>query len=819
MIQNALESIRSRSLIFPAILFLLFTIILPCSASNLLENGDFSRVKEGIPTDWGLWPGAKSAKDAADGKICLQISSDEVQYSMANQYVPIDGRVVQKVRFQGKLRCKNVRKGADSYDTVRAFIVWLDGKGKQIDNYQDTGFWAGTMGWRKFDKEFSVPIQTRRAQILLGLHECSGACDFADLKLEVTAGKLDFQPQDSGKTDTKGWWPYIAAEVPTDKSPIDVSYLLDKPAGKHGFLTAHDGHLFFQDGTRARFWGFDIMGGECFPDHKTAEKLANRLARMGVNILRLHHMDAPWAEPNIFDPAFDDTRHFSEESLDRLDYFAAQLKKKGIYIYLDWLVNRKFKKGDGVADFQQIGDGAKIVAHFDRRMIELQKEYMSMLLNHQNKYTGLKWADDPQIALSEVINEDSLFYENWYYKVPPRYLGELKKLCRTYEPKADPSRHPFDAPTLKALYRIESNYYREMRDYLRSLGLRCPTTGSNHWEDLGTGLLCDSETDYVDRHYYWDHPKVNFGWQQEFDNQPMLVSRDETLPSEIGVTRIAGKPMVITEWCFCWINDHIAEGPLIGASTACLQDWDAMIWFDISSTSPKEAMENEFDIANKPHLFSQWAAAALMFHRRDVAPLNDVEQGTISKNDLLAGKHFSSVLDGSSAVTKRVEVRISDDKSPAESQPQTAPSTLKQVNWDKDQGILTVRSSRTMAVDGFFGGKVQNFGWVTIKLDNDFAVVWLSSLDGKPLKDSKRFLVTAAARAVNTGMVFNAGRTHLESPGKRPILIEPVTAEINFADEVTFKPLGQNGTPGRERKGHTIKLGKDSTFWYEVTRD
>jgi hypothetical protein len=130
------------------------------------------------------------------------------------------------------------------------------------------------------------------------------------------------------------------------------------------------------------------------------------------------------------------------------------------------LVNQKFKPGDEVTDWNLIEDGAKIVAHFNPRIIELQKICMAQLLGHTNRYTGTLYRDEPQIVLSEVINEDSLFYENWYATVPPRYLTELRALCRRYEPAADPGEHPFDAPTLRALHRIESEYYHSMRVYL-----------------------------------------------------------------------------------------------------------------------------------------------------------------------------------------------------------------------------------------------------------------------------------------------------------------------------------------------------------------
>ena len=34
---------------------------------------------------------------------------------------------------------------------------------------------------------------------------------------------------------------------------LNFSHLLDAPAGKHGFVLARNGHLFFEDGQRVRF--------------------------------------------------------------------------------------------------------------------------------------------------------------------------------------------------------------------------------------------------------------------------------------------------------------------------------------------------------------------------------------------------------------------------------------------------------------------------------------------------------------------------------------------------------------------------------------
>src|SRR5206468_1811094 len=133
------------------------------------------------------------------------------------------------------------------------------------------------------------------------------------------------RPRATFRTDTRGWWRFHPRREDYSRRPAqDVSFLLDPSAGRHGFLgRGADGHLYFADGCRARFWGVDIMAESCYPSHALAERTAARLARYGCNIVRLHHLDASWSEPNIFDPSRRDTRHLSSASLDRLDYFMA----------------------------------------------------------------------------------------------------------------------------------------------------------------------------------------------------------------------------------------------------------------------------------------------------------------------------------------------------------------------------------------------------------------------------------------------------------------------------------------------------------------
>lgn len=72
-------------------------------------------------------------------------------------------------------------------------------------------------------------------------------------------------------------------------------------------------------------------------------------------------------------------------------------------------------------------------------------------------------------------------------------------------------------------------------------------------------------------------------------------------------------------------------------------------------------------------------------------------------------------------------------------------------------------------------------GEVNLKTDNEFAVVFITSLDKKKGIDAaSRILVTTIARAQNTGMKFNSDHSELLERGDAPILLEPVSLQLNI---------------------------------------
>ncbi|MBR4171612.1 MAG: carbohydrate binding domain-containing protein [Kiritimatiellae bacterium] len=206
---------------------------------------------------------------------------------------------------------------------------------------------------------------------------------------------------------------------------VNMSHLLDAPAGKNGRIRVKDGH-FVNDKGRVRLHATNLTGPANFPTHAEAERLAARLARFGINCVRLHYFDSSYGtfmlppEQGILTEDFRTRRQFDPERRDRQDYLLSQFKKRGIYVNMNLHVARTLDARDGFAPGSPWAN--KGVDQFDPRVIEMEKEYARELLSHVNPYTGLSYLKDPVVAVVELNNEDALWCE--YLHGGTDHLGE-----------------------------------------------------------------------------------------------------------------------------------------------------------------------------------------------------------------------------------------------------------------------------------------------------------------------------------------------------------------------------------------------------------
>jgi hypothetical protein len=224
-----------------------------------------------------------------------------------------------------------------------------------------------------------------------------------------------------------GLAPFAMPALDAPEGAADVSFLLDPPAGGRGFVEARDGR-FLTGGKRIRFWGVNVCFAACFPSKEDAPRIAARLAGFGVNCARFHHMDMREHPGGIFRDG--KLEELSPEALDRLDFFVAELAKRGIYANLNLHVSRWWSRSHGWPAADRLESFDKMVDIFHPELIEAQKEYARDLLGHRNPYTGRRYAEEPAVAMVEITNEDSLF--EWgsmgaLARLPEPYAGMLRE--------------------------------------------------------------------------------------------------------------------------------------------------------------------------------------------------------------------------------------------------------------------------------------------------------------------------------------------------------------------------------------------------------
>ena len=636
---------------------------------------------------------------------------------------------------------------------------------------------------------------------------------------------------------------YIPFPAYHDFAPIDISYLFEdeKPAGKHGFLKVEGDRFVFEDGTPVRFWGTNLNSGACFPEKDYAPKLAKRLAAYGCNMVRLHQMDSEWATPSIYQykkgKRMADTRHYDPESFDRLDYLLKCLKDEGIYVFLDMLTYRKFKEADGVRNSVALINRAAPYCYFDRKLIELQKEYCTDLWTHYNPYTGLCYKDDPMFALSDAANEVDLFGCFGHKINVEPYASEFREMYRAWCAENAPGtdvdgtdlNNNADDVLNEFKYKVVADYHNEIFGHMRSLGVKVPFTGLNYsWKYMqckATQHVGDFNDTHLNvRFMRWD-PGAKYSRDISLHEQP-----------EWGAMRNArmrrfGKPFFTSEWDVTFPNKYRTESSIMLAAIGMLQNWSGYTIHTYAYTSLLQHMdilgkevssetignvgyrEGIFSTWNDPAKFGMFYHASIITRREDVKPAE--KKVVIHVDDLNADQKQSpgSLTQPSKkafiASTELCQIGVDYHNEHEYMHPDTVPlvdldagevrSDTGEMyrSWTKRYG--TIDTPKTKSVYGRLGrvGKVELEG-MTVKCANDYAVIALSSLEnGLDIEHTDSMLLTCVGDVRNTDMQMSQAPQRVQPNdglppymqmddfGKAPILCEVIEAEIALKTSVS----------------------------------
>jgi len=212
----------------------------------------------------------------------------------------------------------------------------------------------------------------------------------------------------------------------------DFSWL-NRPLTAADRLFVREGHFtrvgddltpFTADDERLRLFGVNLCFAANFPAETDAVRLARRLGRMGVNLVRLHHMDSqPDSNPNNAGSLLTTEAYptLNPVAVTRLRAFLDALKAEGIYINLNLHVGYVFRPAlDGLPPHPAFPQHSKPLHVFYPRMVNLQAEYARRVLE------ALRLREDPVLAMVEINNECSLARE-WQTRNLDRTLqGEYK---------------------------------------------------------------------------------------------------------------------------------------------------------------------------------------------------------------------------------------------------------------------------------------------------------------------------------------------------------------------------------------------------------
>lgn len=664
----------------------------------------------------------------------------------------------------------------------------------------------------------------------------------------------------------------IGWDTPAESSSaLNVGYLNHRPAGKYGFLKRRGENFEFEGrpGEPVRFWGTNFAIWGAYPDKELAPKLAACMASQGVNIVRIH------LYANRDGQLCDRDGSLREENLDKMFYLISELKKQGIYIYMDindgMMYDRLLKRPSTFSPEEHL----KSCSVYDPELRKAVIRLAELLFLRKNPYTGLAMLDDPAVAMFECINEYSAF-TTWGSAWPnrekrARYLQTVESLWRDFLKENNLPDRPLPqmmngcADDRKFARKIDSGYFNEIIPFMRSHGLKVPISGTNiNWQLAQIKTQQDAGVDFFGEHFYWAHPN--------FSTNPLTYSDGACagvpvwqMPYHGDLARcaVSGYPAVVGEWNNCFPNRKRADGIPLMAAYAAYQNYNALIFYGATGSCDsgewKRFRDNPVIMVHSqqtdPSTWGLSQLGAMMFRRGDVAPAKQMleievpenlvyeEPRNISAMGFLTqygrlqlkfsdkgnqlfeiANQFNSAEERYNAVRKSMPGALKGDRN-------LAVSDTGELFRQPDPALFWVDTPRTRSVSGELSNLNSGRHALTgVKLSaavayGTFAV---TSLDEKnvPVEKSDRLLVFAVGNSMNAGQLLRGGAI-LEN-GKGQVLTESFAASVSLDSEKPGEVYALDSISGArirklpssfsDGKIHFELTGRDGTIYYEIVK-
>lgn len=494
-------------------------------------------------------------------------------------------------------------------------------------------------------------------------------------RLWIPKGKL--KPNEKAQVQVVGWSPFDPDTDGFATSPIDLRSLNEKFAGEKGFITVKgDQFVHSKTGEPVRFWGVNAGPDIVRLPKPFVDYLARHLAKLGVNIVRVH--GSVWRSDNI--------RQVDADYLDKLFYFIAAMKRQGIYTGLSvyfplWL--RLSERRDGFAGYKDQHPFALLF--FNRQFQDIYKGWWRVLLTTPNPYTGVPLRNEPAVAYVELVNEDSYLFWTFNYDAVPasqmellerefgewleRKYGSLDNALKAWNGR----KHQRDdfaqkrvgflhlweifnqrdkrcQDTAEFLAKHQRDFFAAMIKFIKNeLGYKGLVVCSN-WITADERTLGPLDKwsnlvgDFMDRHGYFGgvHKGERAGWAISVGDLYSDLSA-LTLPAKepsfsLPVMDICynEKPSIISEINWTPPNRFRAEFPVLCAAYGALQGSDGFFFFALSGPFWQRTL-SKFAIQT-PTVMGQFPACALIYRKGLLKTADTVVKVEAKLADLFALK-------------------------------------------------------------------------------------------------------------------------------------------------------------------------------------
>jgi hypothetical protein len=606
-------------------------------------------------------------------------------------------------------------------------------------------------------------------------------------------------------------WPI----APWNISPVDLSFLNsdERPAGKRGFVKRVGDSLVFADGTPARFWGTNLTADALFEtDRENTRMQARRLSELGFNLVRLHHHDSSWVQPNIFGAkSAVDTRNVSRSTLEKLDWWINCLKDEGIYIWIDLHVGREFTVGDGIEGFDEMRKGRSTAGlrgfnYVNEGIQGAMKRFNEQYLGHLNEFTGLQYKDDPAIVGVLLTNENDVTHHFGNGLLPdkkvPHHNAIYMKLAKSFAEHAGLStdktwRSWEHGPSKIFLNELEHRFNVDQIAHLKRLGVRNPIATTNTWGGNPiSSLPALASGDVIAVHSY--------GGTDELEKNPIYA---DNFLHWMAAAQVIDRPLMVTEWNlekFPAPDRHAM--PLYVAANGAWQGWAGLLQYAYSQQAMKSrGSASNWHAFNDPALLATLPAAALLYRRRDVRPATKryVYAPTADRlfNQLVSPKNAPALRTAvekgrlqialpavlqlpwlePSAIPPDATIITDPEIALIDAKAVSAASDTGELKRDWARGVYTINTPRTQAAMGWIGGRAEALGDVVIDVSTPNATVAVQSLDSNPINASHHILISLGARAVP------------QAGNQTPFHSEPVLGNLKIRAKAGLRAYRQHG--------------------------